>query len=185
MQFIGVRWLVYAIMVILYTANDPANAQSDYIFIDDFEFHASDGPVDIEDGDSFWMGYHRVRLFGVDTVETTQVCTSGNQSVDCYALTMDYMLPLLNDPSLHCRPLLGRNQKPRMSHGRYVAICYVNGIELNRQMVRDGWAVSYQQTGGTAFDALEGEAAIARRGLHQFQFDRPIDARRAPSVCPE
>jgi len=153
-------------------------------FVEDFVFQASDGSILIEDGDSFWMGNHKVRLYGVDTVEVGQPCLDGVRTIDCHAETMSYIQPLLSDPELICRPIRGKFGRPQISDGRYVSICYIGDEELNRRIVRDGWAVHYERIGGTYYEADEAFARASQAGLHKYEFDRPIDFRRdPPEVC--
>ena len=78
--------------------------------ISDFRFQASDGSILIEDGGSFWVGSHRVRLFGVDTIEKGQICTAQNRSVDCHAETIKLVEPLIKSSSLVCQPLMGKTR---------------------------------------------------------------------------
>ena len=152
------------------------------------EFKASDGSILIEDGDSFWIGIHRVRLLGIDTIEANQTCESKGKTVDCHAETMAYVTPLFKDPSLVCRPILGKNEKPKIDQGgRYVVICETKDGELNRKMIKDGWAVPDRDNAVPSFPTLEKAAKLMRTGLHRYTFKHPHDHRNPPkpaAACP-
>ncbi len=178
------RYLFTALSALLLAVS--STAESPIEFVPDFVFKASDGSILIEDGDSFWVGNHRVRLLGIDTLESNQPCDGNNVNVDCTKLTMKYVEPLLNDPSLICHPQIGKYGKPRMSGGRYVSVCLVNGKELNQKMVRDGYAVAFKSMSGKRYEEAEKRARATRSGLHKYKFERPIEFRRRSSTkaCP-
>ena len=70
-----------------------------------------------------------------------------------------------------------------MHSGRYVSLCTVNGEELNRLILREGWAVPYEPLSNPEYEALAREARVAKKGLHAFTFEDPVDARRKPKQC--
>lgn len=152
------------------------------------EFKASDGSVLIEDGDSFWIGIHRVRLLGIDTIESNQTCESKGMTIDCHAETMAYVTPLFKDPTLVCRPILGKNEKPKIDQGgRYVVICETKSGELNRKLISDGWAVPDRDNAVPSFAALQKAAKAKGAGLHRYTFKHPHDHRNPPksaAACP-
>ena len=79
---------------------------------------------------------------------------------------------LVRDGDLRCTEM-GRDR-----YGRVLARCANGrGEEINRAMVREGWALAYE--GDPAYLAEQRTAAAERRGIHAWQFDRPSDWRRA------
>ena len=67
-------------------------------------------------------------------------------------------------------------------HHRRVAVCYVGGEDLDRWMVRRGWAVAFRKYSLDYVDA-ENDATEAGRGIWQGEFEMPWDwraARRKP-----
>ena len=61
-------------------------------------------------------------------------------------------------------------------YGRVVADCIVGRENLNRWMVREGWAVAYRQY-STAYIPAEDHARTGQRGIWQGRFDMPWDWR--------
>ena len=143
-----------------------------------YEFKASDGSVLIEDGDSFWIGIHRVRLMGIDTLEPNQPCEASSQSVDCHAMTMQYVEPLFHDPSLVCKLHMGKQGKPLMQGGRYITTCFVGGEELNRLLISEGYAVAYEPKTSKVYEDVERAARFQKKGLFKYNFQDPIEFRR-------
>ena len=59
-----------------------------------------------------------------------------------------------------------------------MADCFAGGENLNRWMVREGWAVAYRQY-STAYVAAEEHARTGQRGIWEGRFDMPWDWRAA------
>ena len=57
---------------------------------------------------------------------------------------------------------------------RLVAVCKAGDVDLNQEMVRHGWAVSF----GRLRRSLEAEARKAKRGIWRGDFERPQDWRK-------
>ncbi|MEZ5945514.1 MAG: thermonuclease family protein [Hyphomonas sp.] len=150
------------------------------------EFKAGDGPIVIEDGDSFWIGIHRVRLLGIDTVEPNQPCEGASQTVDCHGMTMQFVSGLFESPSLVCQLHMGKEGLPLMDDGRYISTCFVGGKELNRMLVEEGFAVAYDPKTSEVYTKAEAVARAKHKGLHKYKFEDPIEYRRRgrTNSCP-
>jgi len=59
-----------ALLFVFVTSLVSEAQESDEVveFYPEVIFSLDDGPYSAEDGDSFWIGYHRVRLHGIDTI---------------------------------------------------------------------------------------------------------------------
>ena len=159
-----------------------ANSQStDIEYYPELVFSFQDGDYVAEDGDSFWIGIHQVRLHGIDTVEKNQRCRDEVGDVDCHSMTMAFLESHLLDPSFSCRVHKGKRKLPRTSHNRYIVTCFVDNQELNSIMVENGWAVAANGTDGEHYHAKEAIAKAAGRGLHQWEFTHPHEFRNPPS----
>lgn len=126
-----------------------------------------EGRAAIADGDSLQIGETRIRLEGIDAPEFRQTCEISGRQSDCGRRAAS-----------HLRQLAGRNEVlctgwQLDQFDRLLAVCHAGGIELNRRMVLDGWAVSF---GG--YQTEEAQARQAVRGIWAGRFERPRDWRR-------
>ena len=127
-----------------------------------------EGPVRVVDGDSFWRGENEVRLFGIDAPESRQTCTDeAGKQWSCGRDAMRALKQMIGGRDVACEI------RDTDRYDRLVAVCKSGDVDLNRAMIRDGWAVSF---GGYA--ALEAEARNAKRGIWRGDFERPQDWRK-------
>ncbi len=127
--------------------------------------------VRVTDGDSLKRGEQRIRLFGIDAPELDQTCIDGTgRSYACGEEAKRQLKRLIGNDEISCDVV--ETDKYR----RDVARCRTGGIELNREMVRLGWAVAYARH---SIDYLVAEATArsAGRGMWQGRFQRPEDFR--------
>lgn len=114
------------------------------------------------DGDSFHLGANEVRLVGIDAPEGRQTCERNGKAWACGEEARRRLEQLVGGRDLSC------DVEDRDKHGRLLAVCRVGGVDVNRWMVEQGWAVSY----GRYLDA-ERAAERAHRGIWASRFDRP------------
>jgi endonuclease YncB( thermonuclease family) len=130
------------------------------------------GNMLVVDGDSLRPrdSSHDVRLEGIDAPELGQRCQDA-RAVDyaCGRKARNHLRQLAAGKDVTCRT----NDVDR--YQRSISVCSAGGIELNRRMVADGWAISYR-TG--QFVREERAAKLARKGIWQGDFERPEDWRR-------
>lgn len=123
------------------------------------------------DGDSFSIGKTEIRLHGIDAPEYRQTCradTGKNEA--CGKMARDALSQLIRNAKVSCRTL----EQDR--YGRQVSVCKVDNTDINREMVRLGWAIAYRRH-SHAYVSAEREAKTTRRGIWQWQFDTPEDYR--------
>jgi len=128
--------------------------------------------VSVTDGDSLRRGSQRIRLYGIDAPELGQECTNGTgMAYRCGEEARRVLGTLIGGRDISCDIM--ETDKYR----RDVARCRVDGIEINREMVRLGWAIAYDRNN---IDYLLAQAAArqARRGLWQGDFELPEEFRR-------
>lgn len=123
----------------------------------------------IIDGDSLAFGDTHVRLKGIDAPETRQVCQKDGAPWRCGVDAREALRALLDGEVVTCRDRgLDRNR-------RVLATCTTGRTgDIGEAMVRDGWAVSYDDS----YTWTERSARLARRGLWAGEFERPRDWRR-------
>jgi endonuclease YncB( thermonuclease family) len=141
--------------------------------------HAADieGNAKPVDGDSFNI---EIRLFGIDTPEASQTCKdSTGADYPCGRIASDAMAALLDGKTVVCE-----KQDQDMKHGRPVAICYADGVDVGAEMVERGLAVAYRKY-SDKYVPQEERARAAKRGLWAGTFEWPWDYRarkRLPTV---
>lgn len=120
----------------------------------------------LADGDTIVIAGERIRLEGIDTPEFGQKCRIASRSFDCGLAARDHLRKLIDRNTVICDGWLYDK------YDRLLATCSARGIELNRRMVKDGWAVAFG-----AFEAEEAEAKKNKRGIWQGEFMRPREWR--------
>jgi endonuclease YncB( thermonuclease family) len=119
------------------------------------------------DGDSLRKGTQEYRLHGIDAPELHQTCTgAGGASFACGRAAWDHLRDLVRGQTLDCDIL----ETDR--YGRLVAECRAGTLDINREMVRSGWAIAYRRH-GTQHAGAEASAREAGRGLWQGSFETP------------
>jgi endonuclease YncB( thermonuclease family) len=129
------------------------------------------GRPSVIDGDTLEIRGQRVRLHGIDALETAQPCTQGGASVRCGQQAALALAARIGQAPVACEP------KDRDRYGRIVAICRLGGEDLNRWMVASGWAMAYREY-SDIYVAAERTAARAGLGIRATKFTPPWDWRR-------
>ena len=127
--------------------------------------------VIVTDGDSFKRANQRIRLFGIDAPELAQECLDAKgRPYACGQVAKRALQELIGGAEISCDVI------ERDKYGRDVARCRREDLEINREMVRLGWAIAYKRHSIDYFVA-EATARNARRGLWQGHFRNPEDFR--------
>ena len=121
------------------------------------------------DGDNLFLNGQEIRLFGIDAPEYTQQCHEKNNGtpVNCGRLALQFVKGLIGKNKIDCEGW------ERDKYERLLAVCSVGEMELNREMVVNGWAVSFGDYGA--------EEAIAKRnsrGMWSRSFKLPSQWRK-------
>lgn len=98
------------------------------------------GPAYILDGDTISIGYHHVRLAGIDAEELDE--PHGE-------LAKAHMEQLTRGATVTCKP------NGERSYHRLVATCYVGKMDIGAQMVKDGMALDCFRYSKGAYRRLE------------------------------
>lgn len=131
------------------------------------------GGYTVVDGDSLRRGDTEIRLVGIDAPEYRQMCRDrSGQEYACGREALTALRALVRSGTVTCES----HDVDR--YGRALSSCRVNGENINREMVRSGWAVAYTPAGlDFSYMREEREAKAARRGVWQGPFERPSDYR--------
>jgi endonuclease YncB( thermonuclease family) len=129
------------------------------------------GVPKIREGDQITIGNSRIRLGGIDAPSVDQLClnTSGERWT-CGVAARDELIRHVGAKSWTCHVV----QTDR--RGRQIARCQVDGEDIQKWMVKSGWALSYVRFSHD-YDADEKAARDAKAGMWQGAFIAPWDWR--------
>jgi endonuclease YncB( thermonuclease family) len=129
------------------------------------------GVPKIREGDQIVIGNSHIRLGGIDAPSVDQLClnTKGERWTCGVAARDELMHHVANKPwTCHINRVDRR--------GRSVAKCEVDGEDIQKWMVKSGWALSYVRFSHD-YDADEKGARDAKAGMWQGAFIAPWDWR--------
>jgi endonuclease YncB( thermonuclease family) len=125
----------------------------------------------ISDGDTVQIGGTKVRLNGIDAPEAEQFCLNEKgKSWGCGQAARAALDKRAGRKTWTCKPL------EQDQYGRTVASCTVGGEDINRWMVRAGWALAFVRY-TRVYEVEERPAKIAKAGLWSGAFVAPWDWR--------
>jgi endonuclease YncB( thermonuclease family) len=125
----------------------------------------------IREGDQITIGNSRIRLGGIDAPAVDQLCLNHNgERWTCGAAARDELIKHVDNKSWTCHV----TQTDR--RGRQIARCEVDGEDIQKWMVKSGWALSYVRFSHD-YDADEKAARDAKAGMWQGAFIAPWDWR--------
>lgn len=130
------------------------------------------GVASVTDGDSLEIRGTRIRLHGIDAPESRQLCTRpSGQEWRCGQQAALALSDRIGRRGVSCVT------RDIDRYGRTIAVCSQDGVDLNRWMVSEGWAVAYRQF-SRDYVAVEAEARRAGRNIWSGSFVMPWDWRR-------
>ena len=130
------------------------------------------GRASVVDGDTLEIGGVRIRLWGVDAPEASQMCQmASGERWPCGRRAAFALADFLGQRTVHCTP------KEVDRYGRPVAVCTVGGVEVNRWLVAEGWALAYVAYGGGVYLDAQAQAKAQRKGIWQGTFQPPWEYR--------
>ncbi len=130
------------------------------------------GSARIVDGDTIWIGNTKIRLHGIDAPETRQKCYSKDKTeYSCGKASTDALRVLVGGDPVRCE---GDTYD---RYRRLIATCYSGSLNLNAELVRQGWALAYRRYSKDYISA-EKEAQEAKRGIWAGEFLVPWEWRR-------
>lgn len=143
------------------------------------------GQATVIDGDTLEIHGRRIRLFGIDAPESTQLCRDGDgRSYRCGAIAANALAAMIGRRSVSCTPV------DRDRYGRIVATCLVAGSDAAAWMAHNGLAIDFTSYSGGQYQAEESGARTRRTGLWSGSWVPPSRYRRcmrngggSPSRC--
>src|SRR5471030_2663960 len=125
----------------------------------------------IREGNQVQIGNIKIRLGGIDAPAVDQLClNTAGERWSCGAAARDELIKHVGNKSWTCHVA----QTDR--RGRQVARCEVDSEDIQKWMVKSGWALSYVRFSHD-YDADEKAAREAKAGMWQGAFIAPWDWR--------
>lgn len=128
------------------------------------------GPARALSGDTLVIEQQRVRLFGIDAPETRQRCWASGVRYNCADQARATLAHLLRDKDIKCR--LVRYD----AGGQFLGTCTAGALEINRELVRLGWALA-DRPFTMAYVDEEADAQRRKAGLWMGEFETPWEWR--------
>ena len=125
------------------------------------------GTPRIIDGDTIAIGDQKIRLYGIDSPEKKQMCGA----VKCGEMSKQFLHGLIGENTVVCH----WHKKDR--YKRILGVCMVNEVNINRIIVRAGYAINYNRY-STAYLPDQHHAKINGFGIWQWGFITPEDYRK-------
>jgi endonuclease YncB( thermonuclease family) len=129
------------------------------------------GIATVIDGDTINIDNNKIRLHGIDAPERKQTCLDEDKNWECGKQSTFELKKIINDQNVKCR-ITDIDQ-----YKRYVAICYINDLNINQTMVRKGWAIAYRYY-SDAFIKDEDYARKNKAGIWKSIFEEPYKFRK-------
>ena len=142
------------------------------------------GQASIIDGDTLEIHGARIRLWGVDAPESSQLCR-GDDSLQyqCGAKAANDLDAFIARRPVNCLPITLDQYR------RTVASCSVEGVDLGQWLVRNGLALDWPQYSKGKYDAAQRDAEHSGRGMWAGSYVEPwlyracIRANGRPTDC--
>ena len=120
------------------------------------------GKARLVDGDSLFVDGLEIRLKHIDAPEGRQTCQRNKRDWRCGEEATSRLRSFIRRRKISCKG----NEYDR--HNRLLAFCAVGGMEINKWMVQEGWAVAFGD-----YRSDERKAKRARKGIWSSHFQRP------------
>ena len=121
----------------------------------------------INDCDTLKIWNQGIRLEGIDAPETAQTCTKKDGSVwKCGEAAANYLQKITKGKEITCKG------SETDQYERLLATCYMDDINLNQQLIEQGWAIAYIEYSDT-YLSHERNAQKQNKGIWNTKFVRP------------
>ena len=126
----------------------------------------------VTDGDTIKISNNRIRFHGIDAPERNQKCTKNLKEYSCGTAATIALTKKIGKNSIKC---LVQENKDR--YNRYIGVCFVKNEDLNKWMVRNGYAIAYRHY-SKDYISDEDYAKANKLGLWSGIFVKPENWRR-------
>lgn len=130
------------------------------------------GSIRVVDADTIDIGAGaNIRLSAIDAPEGAQSCRDGARVLACGQMATEAARRLYAGRWADCE-VAGRDR-----YDRFLAVCRVDGIDMNRELVRLGIARTYRDD--PLYGEAQKEAILFARGLWSYEMEDPATFRAA------
>jgi endonuclease YncB( thermonuclease family) len=121
----------------------------------------------VTDGDTIKILHNKIRLHGIDAPERNQKCIKNKKKYNCGVVATKALIEKINKNAVKCL-----TQKNKDKYNRFIGICFVEQENLNKWMVRNGYAIAYRRY-SKDYILDEQFAKINKLGLWSGTFLKP------------
>lgn len=128
--------------------------------------------VKVVDGDTLNLDGQKIRLAGLDAPELKQKCKHKNSTEwDCGLCASAFLEGLISSREITCH----NTGIDYYKHA--IATCYAGSVEINKEIVRAGYAVAYKKY-SNSYSEDEAYAKHHKNGIWAGTFDTPESHRK-------
>ena len=124
------------------------------------------GKARVIDGDTIHINKDKIRLHGIDAPENNQKCIIDNNEWECGKQSTIELKKIINNQVIKCKTI--NTDK----YNRFIAICYSNKLNINKIMVKTGWAIAYRYYSND-YVIDENYAIKNKLGIWNSKFEEP------------
>ncbi len=147
------------------------------LFTTSAEAETLTGKPYVTDGDTVKISGERIRLKGIDAPEWNQRCKDASGGgYDCGIVSTSALRTKIGRNPITCKGT------KRDRYGRFLGTCYLNDLDLNGWMVRNGYALAYTRY-SRRYVSAEQEARENSRGLWAGKFVAPWSWRKGERLA--
>lgn len=131
-----------------------------------------EGTARVVDGDTIEIKNNKIRLFGIDAPESNQTCQNKySASYKCGTVSTQKLENKINKQKIRC------TYSERDRYQRILGICFLDQIDINKWLVRNGYAVAYQRY-SKKYVLDQKDAEREQLGIWAGTFDLPENWRK-------
>ena len=124
------------------------------------------GNANVIDGDTIHINKNKIRLHAIDAPETNQTCNKNSKAWNCGVESTKFLKELIGNNKIECITQ-GKDR-----YNRFIGICYKDNLDLNSEMVLNGWAIAYRYYSKDYVEEEE-KAKQEKRGIWIGDFVEP------------